>query len=353
MYKAISRAFVILFLLIVIFCPKKSIAQDPHFTQYYAAPILLNPALTGFFNGDVRTSGCYRSQWGSVQYPFVTGTFSVDANVLKGVVKDGDVFGIGFSGLFDKTNNGGLKTSTLSTSLSYHKLLDEFGVNRLGVGFMASYNTKNLDYSKFVFGQQLTPQGFDNSLPTGELKNGFTTNYLDYAVGLMYSAITDYSSFYVGSSLYHFNKPQESFNGPVHTIQPRFVVHSGGYFQVGEMNKMYLSGAYMNTETSNDLIFGAAFSKALTESADDNINLLLGGWYRYNDAFAPYVGMEYGNWRGGISYDINVSKLQTASNLKGGFELTLTYLFTQDPEANAIRQTLCPKGKSTLRWFGY
>ena len=68
---------------------------------------------------------------------------------------------------------------------------------------------------------------------------------------------------------------------------------------------------------------------------------------------APYVGLEYKTFRGGISYDVNVSTLTTASNLKGGFEITLSYIFTKDPEANAIKQTLCPRGGSQLKWFGY
>ncbi len=345
------------YLFIYIICLLVSIqkiqAQDPHFTQYYAAPMLMNPALTGFFNGDVRVSGCYRSQWPSIQYPFLTGTVSADANAFKGGIKDGDILGVGFTGLFDKTNNGGLKTNALSASFSYHKLLDRFGVNRLGVGAMATYNTRTLDYSKFTFGQQLTPLGFDNTLPTGESTNGFSTNYLDYSVGIIYSAITDVSSFYCGGSVYHFNQPNESFNGPVHTVKPRFVINAGGNSNIGEANKLFYSAAYMKSEYSTDLIFGVAYGKALSEIADDNYNLILGGWYRYNDAVAPYIGLEYKNLRGGISYDVNVSTLTTASKLRGGFEITLSYIFTQSAEANAIKQTLCPRGSSQLRWFGY
>ena len=339
----------------IFFClnTKNIKAQDPHFTQYYAAPMLMNPALTGFFNGDVRISSCYRSQWPSIQYPFVTGTVSADANAFKSYIKDGDIMGVGFTGLFDKTNNGGLKTNALSASFSFHKLLDQFGINRLGIGAMATYNTRLLDYSKFSFGQQLTPLGFDNTLPTGEAVNGFSTNYIDYSVGILYSAITDINSFYCGGSVYHFNQPNESFNGPQHTIKPRYVVNAGGNSNVGESNKMFYSAAYMNNEYTSDLIFGAAFSKSLSDIAEENYNLILGGYYRYNDAFAPYVGLEYKNLRGGISYDVNVSTLTTASKLRGGFELTLSYLFTQDPDANAIKQTLCPRGSSQLRWFGY
>lgn len=342
-----------LFLIIFIFCVNPVQSQDPHFTQYYAAPMLMNPALTGFFNGDVRTSGAYRSQWPSLPSPYLTGTFSVDANALKSYIKDGDIFGVGFTGVFDKTNGGGLKTNTLSGSVSFHKLLDPYGVNRIGVGAMASYTSRLLDYSKFTFGQQITPQGFDNTLPTGEPVNGFSTNYIDYSVGVVYSAITDISSFYCGASIYHFNNPTETFNGPIHTIQPRMVFNAGSNFQVGEANRMYLSGAYMKSEYSSDLIFGAAFSRALSQIPEENYNIILGGWYRYNDAIAPYVGLEFQNIRAGISYDINVSKLTSGSNFRGGFEFTLSYIFTQDANANLMKQTLCPKASSQLRWFGY
>ena len=37
-------------------------AQDIHFSQYYASPLTLNPALTGKFNGHFRVSGIYRDQ---------------------------------------------------------------------------------------------------------------------------------------------------------------------------------------------------------------------------------------------------------------------------------------------------
>jgi len=218
------------YLLICFFAVSKVTAQDPHYTQYFAAPMLMNPALTGFFNGDVRGSVCYRNQWPSVQYPYTTGTFSVDANMLKRILKEGDVMGIGFTGLFDKSNNGGLKTNALSASFAYHKLLDQYGVNRLSVGAMATYNTRLLDYSKFVFGQQLTPLGFNSNLPTGEPINGFSTNYLDYSVGIIYSAITEETSFYCGGALYHFNQPIESFNGPIHKIKPRIVANAGKFY---------------------------------------------------------------------------------------------------------------------------
>ena len=38
----------------------------------------------------------------------------------------------------------------------------------------------------------------------------------------------------------------------------------------------------------------------------------------------------------GLSYDINISSLKTASESRGGFELTLQYVFAKDPSKNAV-----------------
>jgi len=338
-------------------------AQDPHFSQFYAAPILINPALTGVFPGDIRASGCYREQWPSIMNPYLTGSFSVDASILHKHIKDEDKAGIGLTGLFDNSNNGGLKSNSLSTSVSYHKSLYNEGYTNysIGVGFMATLNTKILDYTRFVFGQQLTPQGFDPALATGEKRNGFTTNFFDYSAGILYTALTENNSFYLGASMYHINNPNESFNGPAYTLTPRYVLHGGGSFLTGETDRIYYSAVYMNDQSSADLTMGLVYGYNLNNSyaytnsdANEDITLLAGVWYRYKDAVIPHLGIEWGNVRAGISYDINVSQLTTASNLKGGFELAISYTFTTSEDSKIRKETLCPRGKQNyLKWFGY
>jgi type IX secretion system PorP/SprF family membrane protein len=309
-------------------------AQDPHFSQYSSAPFLINPALTGVFSGDVRVSGCYRSQWGAIQYPFNTAAIGVDASVLQNVVGS-DIVGVGFSAYADKSNNGGLKTNQLGFSASYHKTLDADGIYRLGVGFQGAYTTRNLDYNRFVFGQQLTQGGFDPTLPTGESKNGFTTTYLDFSGGILFSAFAENRNFYAGAAMYHVNGPKESYNGPVSTVPTRFVLHAGGDFQVGEQNRIYWSGLFMRSPFTQVITLGSVFGMSLSP-VEDELSLLVGGWYRYNDAVAPFVGLQAGSVRGGISYDVNVSKLRTATQLRGGFELSLNYIFLKDPDRDRI-----------------
>ena len=53
-------------------------AQDPNFSQFFASPLTLNPALTGKFDGSVRVAGNYRNQWPTIENAFITKTVSLD-----------------------------------------------------------------------------------------------------------------------------------------------------------------------------------------------------------------------------------------------------------------------------------
>ena len=41
-------------LLMLMFCGIGVSAQDPHFSQFFEAPLLRNPSLAGLFEGDIR-----------------------------------------------------------------------------------------------------------------------------------------------------------------------------------------------------------------------------------------------------------------------------------------------------------
>ena len=72
------------------FSPGISRAQDPAFSQFFASPLTLNPALTGKFNGTLRVAGNYRNQWPQINNAFVTSTISVDGNNITNKITNGD-----------------------------------------------------------------------------------------------------------------------------------------------------------------------------------------------------------------------------------------------------------------------
>src|SRR4026208_572177 len=101
-----------------------SLAQDPNFSQFFASPLTLNPALTGKFNGLFRVAGNYRNQWPSISNAFITSTASVDFGILQNRLVPEDTWGVGFVAMTDKTANGILSSNYFSITTAYHKGLD-------------------------------------------------------------------------------------------------------------------------------------------------------------------------------------------------------------------------------------
>src|ERR1700747_1692710 len=83
-----------------------STAQDPGFSQFFASPLTLNPALTGKFDGVVRVGGNYRNQWPAINNAFIPSTVSVDAPILVNKLPENDTWGIGVMAMTDKTASG-------------------------------------------------------------------------------------------------------------------------------------------------------------------------------------------------------------------------------------------------------
>lgn len=317
-------------------CFLKVAGQDPHFSQFYASPLTLNPALTGLFAGEGRISSTYRNQWQSISNPFTTGTVAFDSRALRRVFKEQNVFGLGGMALYDQSNNGGLRSRYLAFTAGYNQQLDKYGHHRLGIGFQASFVSKTIDYTKFLFSRQFTPIGFDPTLPTGEPRSTLGINYPDMGTGILYSGISNTEQqWYIGASYYHITKPNESMTGGEAKLSPRTTIHAGYNFSVNEMSKLYFSGLYMNSAISSEIMLGSIYQQYL-DFYDKKSSVLGGIYYRHNESIIPYAGLESGDFQIGLSYDINISSLRTASQSRGGFELSLQYVFAKDPSKNAV-----------------
>ncbi len=314
------------FLCLVSFCFFVN-AQDPHFSQFFASPLTLNPALTGKFDGTLRVAGNYRNQWPAFNNVYTTSTLSVDFAILKSKLPDYDTWGVGILALTDKAGGGILTNNYLGVSTSYHKALDEDGFQQLGIGFQGTYGQKRLDNSKLLFEDQLTPFGF-----TGVTQDVFNTsnlniNYLDVNAGIIYTGSTnDQNNFYVGASMYHINRPKESFKGGNWNIAARTTVSAGGYFPVSEQLTLHTSGIYQAQNKSSEVTFGGAIAAAIDPQSDNPSNFYIGSWYRVGDAIIPYLGLEFAGMRIGASYDVNISDLKAGSQSRGGMEISLIYI---------------------------
>ena len=314
-------------------------AQDPHFSQFFASPLTLNPAFTGKFDGQFRLAANHRDQWPSIPKAYVTSSASVDFSILKNKLPEGDVFGIGFSGLSDQSADAALKLNYGSASLSYHKSLDENGYNTIGAGFQATYSSAILDFTKLTFEDQLTQNGF-TGVTAENLNNGSNQNYVDVNAGLLFSGSSDgINNYYIGASVYHINRPNLSFIDKVWNLSPRITFHGGGTFPINDMLSINTSAIHQIQNKASETLIGAAVSANLNTDTDNPSSVYAGAWVRIKDAIIPYVGIEIGGLRIGASYDINTSGLKAATLSRGGSEFSIIYI----KRAGQTKGIPCPK----------
>jgi len=321
-----------------------STAQDPNFSQFFASPLTLNPALTGKFDGVYRFAMNYRNQWPTISRAYTTGTASFDMGIMKNRIPEYDQFGVGVMVFGDQAGGGALTENYAALSLAYHKALDENGYHQIGAGFQGTYVNKRLNSAELKFQDQLTPFGFTGV--TSEIfadKRTVNISYFDLNAGVLYNGSTNgYNNFYVGASMYHINRPKETFLGTGNfVLNARTTIQAGGKVPVGTYNYFHFAANHSMQAKAHNTMAGAAYSLNVNNSEDNPTNVYLGAWYRLNDAVIPYVGLEYNEFHFGISYDVNVSPLKTASNSRGGVELSLIYIrkYT-DPNMKKLN---CPK----------
>ncbi len=319
-----TKLHLLTFLLIIGFFAD---AQDPHFSQFFASPLTLNPALTGKFDGTLRIAGNYRNQWPAFNNVFTTSTLSVDFPVLKNHLPDYDTWGWGILALTDKAGGGVLTNNYIGISTAYHKSLDEDGFQQLGLGFQGTYGQKRLDVQNLKFADQLTPFGFTGVTQEVFNNDNLNINYLDVNAGLIYTSSTnENNNFYVGASMYHINRPKESFQGGGWNVSPRTTISAVGYFPVSGMLTLHTSGIYQYQNKATETVIGGALAASVDDQNDNPTNVYAGLWYRLNDAVIPYLGLEFAGMRIGATYDINISSLKAGSQSRGGMEISLIYV---------------------------
>jgi len=331
-------------------------AQDQHFTQFYAAPLTLNPALTGAFGGKYRFTLNYRDQGNSpLNAPYTTYAGSVDMRFgLDSYKKSSrDAFAVGVVFFNDRSQDVNFFTNYMAVSGAYHKALSSAGDQFLSVGIQAGIAQRNVNYDAFTFDDQFNgSDGFTD--PSDEFLPENNFSYGDYAFGLHYSYAPERRlGVYAGVGLFHFLEPEISFyaneeieaNIGSNTLFPKYVAHLGlsipvGLnFQVLPRGLVYIQGPHRAANVGSN--FRIQFSET-TDAA-----LQFGGWVRVLDnvdegllgfdTAVLMLGVEYENFLLGFSYDAKITQIRNGQNPQGALEFSVSYLGAFDNDT-----VLCP-----------
>jgi type IX secretion system PorP/SprF family membrane protein len=318
-------------------------AQDIHFSQFYEAPLLRNPALAGVFTGDYRVQTIFRDQWNSINNAYRTGSLSGEYKWAVG--KGNDFLTTGMEILYDEAGTAALNTTELMPALNYHKSLSNDKPMYLALGFMGGLVSKTLDLSKITTNSQYNGTAYDPALPNGETILSPNIHYLDGALGISFNTAfgaDNKNTMYVGASYYHLNRPKNSFyQNPAVELDPKVVFSAGVKAMINDYTWFSIEADHSQQGPSAETIGGVMISYKLGDETEKSPYVFnLGGYIRIGDAIIPVIKLEMNSFTVGMSYDANISQLAAATQGVGGFELSLSYIGFLEHENPRY---LCPK----------
>jgi len=299
-------------------------AQDHIYSQFYSAPIYLNPALTGQFEGDLRVNMIYRNQWTGLSGDLSYLSASVDVHVPQ--------FGGGFGLMFTRSSEGVayLLKNNIAGTYAYSVGGDEFVAS---FGIQAGVTNRRVNWNNLVFSDQIDMRlGYiPGSSSSAEIPDIASRYYFDAAGG--FNLV--YRNMMLGTAIYHLNKPDESFTGVQAKLPMRLAVNASMRFPIGKSYQYnqdadaYLipSVVYNRQASFNSVSVGAQFKYRSVNA---------GVWYRGSgrgesdavvvslifDVFTGKQGAE--KLRLGVSHDATLSKINY-TNTSGTTEASIGF----------------------------
>lgn len=307
-------------------------AQDPQFSQFYAAPLYLNPALAGA-TGQARVGLNYRNQWPSLEANFTTKSIYGDYFI------EDKKSGVGFLLVQDTEGLAGLRSTQFGLQYSYElEITKQLGFRP---GFQVAGVMRDINFSKLTFGDQFDPlTGQLNGQPTGEnLNTGQKRIFVDLSAGGVFFTRTAW----LGVAAHHLNRPNQSLINEESTLPIKYSIHGGFKFKM--RSGVSGSGVYMrNTERSISPAFQYRHQGQF-DQMDLGVYatlepLVLGMWYRgipfkavngfiNNESIVLLLGFTQLGAKDainiGYSFDYTISRLGIGSG--GAHEFSLVYTF--------------------------
>lgn len=346
--ETINKSLKSLILLGLILSFRSSFAQDFHFSQYWASPLNLNPALTGVMDDNIRFAANYRNQW--FRYSaFTTYAVSADANLFRNKL-GGNLLGVGVGFYQDVEGDGEFKNTGVNISLAYNQ---KFGGPKnkhyLGIGLQGGYFSKQINLQNLVYGRLFEVN--DNSDPI-DFANYNRTSLIDFSTGINYFVnIENRHSIGGGIALSHLANPNVSFgNNNEDVLYRKFSLNLSAKVNLqNDVISVIPIFLFQKQGPHTEMDFGSYIKFVLNER--NNTALYAGGQFRlaaYNtsnlgsDAFILGVRAEYQSLDIGFSYDITTSALRDAQAFMGGPELYVIYTVASS-KSRYKEMVNCPK----------
>jgi len=301
-------------------------AQDPAFSQFYANPLYMNPAMAGV-EGPAKVYLGYRNQWPGASNPYVTYHASYE-QFMEPLNS-----GLGLHISNDRQGGGVFNTISLDAIYSYHlKVSSDLMITG---GLQASVGQRSMNTENLVLPSELAGIGSYTLTPYSKV-------FPDFAVGFA----GFFKNLYGGIAFHHLLEPYSSLSEDPNTrISRKYTAHFGAIIPVYEkrLGKEVL-------ELSPNLVF---FQQDIYQQLNYGLEVLyrgmiVGVWFRQDLLFSfgtAIFSAGYGNgqFRIRYSYDAKLSAPDLHIPSLGAHELSMVVIFKNLHKSNKHRAIKCPK----------
>ncbi|GHN03282.1 hypothetical protein WSM22_47710 [Cytophagales bacterium WSM2-2] len=306
-------------------------SQDPLFSQFYSAPLFLNPALAGAETNTIVNVN-YRTQWNSLQNPYKTAQVSYIYPLILKNSRPRHIGGIGGSVFTQQAGQDyTFKTFGFVGGGAYNLTLDKWGNNFLSFGLQGGVIQKQITMGNFNWGSQYNPfiTGFDNSItPTvTNINQIITFPVINAGLTLFHNSkkLQNNLTSFVGFAVSNLNSPNESLIRNSDSRLPfLFKVHGGINVALNERTVLAPQLLWMQQNGINQINVGAYVSYSTSDSNNPFV-ATAGAWYRVNDSFIALLGFTKSKLTYGFSYDLNTSSLHYSAFGQSTYELSVSY----------------------------
>jgi len=325
--------------LLFVFSVFVAYSQDIHYSQFYNAPLVLNPGNTGIFNGDKRINLSYKNQWSSVPVPWKTFSGSYDMKFYPDN-SDDHFFSGGILFNYDRQGASRLSTTNFNLNGSYTRVLNTNNLFTIGVAL--GYATRGFNTDDLTWDRQWNGEALDRGLSSGEVDlSADRVSFFENALGINYRWQKDSrTKLDLGASVFHLIEPKAAFFASDDiTLDKRVSLSAVGSFQLAESFDIQVHGLSHFQGGPKEFIIGALGKFYLDNTPGSEWQLHAGLGLRTKKALFPTVAIQYKNLYVSASYDIGMSEFEEEHS-GGGIELHFRYIWASPTIKPRVK--VCP-----------
>ena len=313
-------------LILVFMMPVMVAGQDINFSQFYEMPLLRNPSLAGMYKGDMKLSTAYRNQWQSVTSPYKT--YALGFEYKSALSQNSpDFLSIGLQMTNDLAGDSKMGKTQMLPMVTYHKLIFGPSNTYLSLGFIGGPVQQKYDPTGLTFDDQFVDGNYSPLNPTRQSFTRSNLMYFDAGFGVNVSSELGATKVYAGTAYFHFTQPKVAYTA-INDIRlnKKLAVNMGLNSPLSDYDNVIMYGDVFFQGGSSQFQGGALLMHHSQEiDEEEGLGIGVGAFYRWNDAFIPVLKMDWYKISLGVTYDVNVGPLKTASMRRGGLEMAVTY----------------------------